>query len=236
MGGCTIPMKVVIVYVYAPGGTGTPGGRECDFYSQRFLESYHSNPPGMDHETAIVLNGTRANSEISCLFSSLPKCSFLEHDNSGYDIGAFQFAARTIPCDLMVFFGASTYYPRPGWLVRMTSAYKKHGVAQYGAMGSGAELRARVWAHIRTTAFWMPPQLMNEYPKIVVNPADRHPFEHGIDCLTEWIKRQGMVSWEVTWQRELPVKDWGSDPNGFHRGNQSSLLAGDRMCEPPYYP
>jgi hypothetical protein len=228
-------MNIVIVYVYAPESAATPGGQNCDHYLQRFLESYHFNPPGMEHATAIVLNGIKATSEITCLFSSLQNCQFLEHDNSGYDIGAFQLAARMLPCDLMVFFGASTFYNRPGWLIRMASSYSRHGAAQYGAMGSGAELGANVWAHIRTTAFWMPPHLMNEYPKRVVSPADRHPFEHGRDCFTEWIKKRGLLSWEVTWQRELLVREWGSDPNGFHRGNQSSLLAGDRMCEPPYY-
>lgn len=228
-------MKIAIVYVYAPGSTATPGGHDCEYYSQRFIESYHSNPPGSEHETVIVLNGTRATSEITCLFSSLPNCCFIEHDNSGYDIGAFQFAARTFPCDLMVFFGASTFYTRSGWLLRMESAYKLHGMAQYGAMGSGAVLKYNVWPHIRTTAFWMPPELMNGYPKRVVSAADRHPFEHGRDCFTEWLRKSGVPSLEVTWNKILFVNNWGSDPNGFHRGNQRSLLALDRMCEPPYY-
>ena len=228
-------MKIAIVYVYAPDSTATPSGHACDHYTERFITSYHANPPGLEHETIIVLNGTRTTSGITCLFSSFPNCCFLEHDNSGYDIGSFQFAARTFPCDLMVFFGSSTFYSRPGWLIRMASVYNKHGLAQYGAMGSGAELHANVWAHIRTTGFWMPPKLMNEYPKRVVTPADRHPFEHGRDCFTEWVKQRGLLSWEVTWQKELLVNNWGADPNGFHRGNQGSLLAGDRMCEPPYY-
>ena len=228
-------MKIAIVYVYAVVSDATPGGHNADHYTNRFLESYHANPPGLEHETVIVLNGTRATSEIVCLFSSLPNCRFIEHDNSGYDIGAFQFAARTFPCDLMVFFGASTYYPKPGWLIRMASVYDKYGLAQYGAMGSGAEASVNVFAHIRTTAFWMPPQLMNAYPKRVIHPEDRHPFEHGKDCLTEWVKSRGLSSFEVTWEKELTVNSWGADPNGYHRGNQSSLLAGDRMCEHPYY-
>lgn len=223
-------MKVVVVYVYAPGS-----GANCDNYLFRFLKCYHDFPPGIEHETVIVLNGIRATSEITCLFSPLKNCGFIEHDNSGYDIGAFQCAARNVPCDMMVFFGASTFFTRGGWLLRMASAFRNHGNAQYGAMGSGAELGANVWAHIRTTAFWMPPQLMNEYPKIVRDPAGRHPFEHGKDCFTEWLKKRGLASWEVTWNSEFIVRNWGSDPNGFHRGNQSGLLAGDRMCEPPYY-
>jgi hypothetical protein len=228
-------MRIAIVYVYAPNSTATPGGHASEFYSERFIESYHENPPGAEHDTVIVLNGTHATSEIACLFSSFPNCYFLEHDNSGYDIGAFQFAARTFPCDLMVFFGASTFYQREGWLVRMAEVYQKHGTAQYGSMGSGAEPAYNVWPHIRTTAFWVPPHLMNEYPNRVIAATDRHPFEHGKNCFTEWLRKNGLASWEVTWNRELLVDAWGSDPNGFHRGNQSSLLAGDRMCEAPYY-
>ena len=228
-------MRIAIVYVYAPGSAATPGATSWEFYSERFIESYHANPPGIEHDTVIVLNGAHANSEITCLFSAFQNCCFIEHDNSGYDIGAFQFAARTVPCDLMVFFGASTFYQRPGWLVRMSSAFKTHGIAQYGAMGSGAEPRYNVWPHIRTTAFWMPPNLMNEYPTRVVSAADRHPFEHGRNCLTEWLRKRSIPSLEVTWNKIMGVGNWGSDPNGFHRGNQSSLVALDRMCEPPYY-
>ena len=54
-------MKIAIVYVYAPGSAATPGATSWEFYSERFIESYHANPPGMEHETVIVLNGTHTN-------------------------------------------------------------------------------------------------------------------------------------------------------------------------------
>ena len=152
-------MKTVIVYVYA-----SAAGAKYDDYAIRFLMSYYANPPGIEHDTTVVLNGSKATSETTCLFGSLPNCNFIEHDNSGYDIGAFQRAARDVPCDLMVFFGASTYFPRPGWLLRMASVFQRFGNAQYGAMGNGGDKRVNVWPHIRTTAFWMNPKLMNEYP------------------------------------------------------------------------
>lgn len=224
-------MKTTIVYVYPP-----VAGKRYEDYANRFLLSYHECPPGTDHETVIVLNGAKATSELTCMFSSLPKCVFLEHDNSGYDIGAFQFAARTVPCDLMVFFGASTFFQRGGWLIRMITAFNHHGNAQYGAMGNKGDAAVSVWPHIRTTAFWMDPKLLNAYPHIVRNNGQRHPFEHGKDCFTSWVKQQNLNSWVVTWNKELLWHDWDSDPNGFQRGNQSSLLAGDHICEPPYYP
>lgn len=224
-------MKLAIVYVYAGAA-----GRNYEDYAYRFVSDYHRFPPGLPHESVIVLNGSSPSSELSCLFSGLPKVRFLTHDNSGYDIGAFQLAARVVPCDVIVFFGASTYFNRPGWLLRMAAAFQLHGPALYGAMGNRGDIPVRVWPHIRTTAFWMEPSLMNQYPHKVQRPEERHPFEHGPHCFTNWVTKQGLKSWVVTWNRELLWADWDSDPNGFQRGNQSSILAGDHICEPPYYP
>ena len=224
-------MKIAIVFVYA----GEVALR-YENYTQRFLHSYHQNPPGCDHDTVVVLNGAKASSEITCMFSLLPNCRFIEHDGSGYDIGGYQLAARSHECDMMVFFGGSTYFTRAGWLLRMAGAFQTHGNAQYGVNGNRGNLDVKVWPHIRTTGFWMHPELMNSYPKIITRPEERHPFEHGSECFTEWVKKCGLKSWVVTWNRELLWEDWDSDPNGYHRGNQNSILAGDRMCERPYYP
>lgn len=224
-------MNIQVVYVYPVCGCG-----KWFEYAVRFLESYHHCPPLMDHGTTVVCNGGPANFEAECFFASLPNCRVVHHDNSGFDIGAFQFAARSIPADMMVFFGASTYFTKPGWLARMVTTYQKHGNAQYGAMGNRGDRAVSVWPHIRTTAFWMNPALMNAYPKKVTQPHERHPFEHGPECFTSWVTSQGLKSWVVTWHRELEWVNWDDDPNGFQRGDQSSLLAGDHICELPYYP
>lgn len=227
----SLQMKVSIVYVYAP-----VAGAKYEFYACRFLDSYYHNPPGADHETIVMLNGSHETSELNCMFGPLPNLRFIQHDNSGYDIGAFQHASRDCNSEMIVFFGSSTYFYRPGWLLRMRQAFTKYGNAQYGAMGNRGNLAVRVWPHIRTTAFWMSPQLMNAYPKIVRRKEERHPFEHGPECFTSWAKSKGVKSWVITWERDLTWQDWDSDPNGFHRGNQSNLLAGDHISERPYYP
>lgn len=225
-----IQMKIGIVYVY-PAFMGS----RYEEYAMRFLKSYHDNPPGIEHDSIVALNGVKQTSELCCMFSGLMNCSFLEHDNSGYDIGAFQHAARKFPCDMMVFFGASTYFVNPGWLIRMATSFQRHGDTLYGAMGNRGVQNLGVWPHIRTTAFWMRPDLLNNYPQIVTRPEQRHPFEHGQNCLTSWVRGQGKIVWVVTWTNELTMANWDDDPNGFHRGNQMALLAGDHMCEPPYY-
>ena len=85
-------MTATVVYVYpvcAP---------QYEHYALRFLDSYHRFPPAVQHDTVVVLNGCRENAETQCLFASLPRLRFLEHDNSGYDIGAFQHAAQFLLC------------------------------------------------------------------------------------------------------------------------------------------
>jgi len=127
-----IQMKIAMVYVYA----GTMG-QKYDDYAQRFVQCYHDFPPGIEHDSIVMLNGVRETSEIACMFSPLPNLSLIMHDNSGFDIGAFQHAAKVVPCDMILFFGASTFMRRAGWLLRMVEAYQKHGPGQYGRWGAG---------------------------------------------------------------------------------------------------
>jgi hypothetical protein len=220
----------VAVYVHA-----VVAGDKYDNYAFRFLESYNAHPPGVDHDTVIVLNGLKQSSEIACLFSPMPHCTFLERNNAGYDIGAFQHAAREVPCDMMVFFGASAFFFKTGWLLRMATSFMKHGNAQYGSMGNRGDSGVAVWPHIRTTGFWCSPNLLRAYPKTVTRPEERHPFEHGPACFSEWVRKQGLKNWVITRTRDLLWEQWDDDPEGYHHGSQSDLLSGDRICEAPYY-
>lgn len=222
-------MTSTIVYVYPACAP------QYHDYAVRFLESYHANLPGVLHETVVVVNGAAVTPEIQCLFASLPRLHFLEHDNSGYDVGAFQHASRECATEMILFFGASTFFFGPGWLLRMMTAMQKHGNAQYGTMGNRGDTRAGVWPHIRTTAFWLAPALFNAYPHAVTGPEGRHPFEHGPACFSEWVKKRGLKSWVITRYRDLTQAEWNDDPQGFHRGDQSALLAGDHICEPPIW-
>jgi len=225
-------MKPVIVYVY-PAPELVPMAQD---YALRFLETYHNNPPGLVHETIVALNGLKITAELKCLFSSLQGLRFMEHDDSGWDIGAFQRAARENPgADLMVFFGTSVYLKNRGWLMRMVNAAMKYGEGLYGAMGNAGNLRFKVYPHIRTTGFWIKPSLLNRYPHRITRADQRYEFEHGQTCLAEWLRRSGFPSWVVTTTGEFQKQYWNSVPNGYHSGNQSALLCGDRLTEPPYY-
>jgi hypothetical protein len=225
-------MTVKCVYVFPQ--VGDPKYFELGI---RFLKTYHEFPAGLDHEMLIVCNGGDGISdEAQFVFSSIPNCRFMHHDNSGHDIGAFQRAAKENPCDLMVFFGASTYLKGPNWLFRMADAFTKHGLAQYGVMGNRGVRAAGVEPHIRTTGFWCPPSLMNEYPHRITRAEQRYMFEHQKQCFTTWVKSRRLRSWVVTWDGEYLEPAWDSFPNGFHRGDQSAMLCGDHLSCPPWHP
>lgn len=220
-------MKPVLVYVFA-------GERYMD-HALKFVASYQNAPGGIDHSTLIVCNGVPADGFAKALFAALPEVSFLEHDNSGWDIGAFQAASQHLPNTVAVFCGASAWFPRPGWMVRVVQSSMRRGLGIFGCMGNAGDARFGVSPHIRTTGFWLTTELMNRYPLRVKDAGLRYSFEHGPNCLTSWITGQGMPAYVVSWDGEYMRDAWDHIPNGFHRGDQSAVMIRDRLCDPPYY-
>lgn len=219
-------MNIAICYVYRQDWANS---------AVRFVSSYNQCQPGLDHSSLVVCNGGPPGAFEQVLFGSLPNLKFLEHDNSGYDIGAFQMAARTFPCDVMVFFGATAWIPRSGWLARVAQSVERHGFALYGTHGNQGDERVNVSPHVRTTGWWIAPSLLNKYPYVVKEAKNRYEFEHGKTCLANWIMQQGLHVWVVTQFGEYMRHQWDQIPDGFHRGNQSALLFMDRLTDPPYY-
>lgn len=223
-------MQVTVIYIYPMAGEGRYGQLALNF-----LESYRSNPPGYKHDTVVVANGAPITEDMRHMFGGLPGLILFEHDNSGYDIGAWQHVCREIPSEMVVFLGASTYFKGANWLKRMVEAVEAHGDAQYGTMGNLGNLQG-VAPHIRTTAFWMFQSLFNSYPIAIIKAEQRYEFEHGRSCFTSWVQSIGLKSWVINWRSDLVWPHWNDSPNGFHRGNQMDLMVGDRLTMPPYYP
>jgi hypothetical protein len=223
-------MKIAVAYCFPM--VGYPPAQQ---YAARFVAQYHECPPGREHSTVILCNGGAPDAFTQTLFGSLPELSLLQHDNSGYDIGAFQMASRTVPCDLMVFLGSSAWPTRPGWLERIAQATERHGFGLYGAMANTGDNLINVSPHIRTTGFWIQPSLFNKYPFIVKEARNRYEFEHGKTCLTNWITKQGLHAWMVTWYGEYLLYQWSSVPNAFQNGDQSAVVIRDRLTEPPFW-
>jgi hypothetical protein len=204
-------MKIVVTYVYPNIGSAA-----YNDYARRFVSSYLKFPPGATEHALLVLvnGGDFDNPTCRQIFSPLP-CVFMPHDNSGYDIGAFQKAAATVPsdlCDLMVFLGSKVHFRCNGWLDRMIRVYAENGPGLYGA-----------WAfhqpavHVRTTVFWCAPKLLNSYPETIVNHR-RYEFEYGGKGLVHHVTGLGLKSYMTTWNGCYPQMNW------HHVSNVESLL------------
>lgn len=216
-------MNIIVVYVL---------WEESD--AIRFSTYYRQFPSDYSHTLIVVANHPNwRNSKKH--FDGL-NAIFIEGDNIGHDIGAFQCVANQITCDLMVFFGSSSYVTGRGWLKRMVESYQKHGVGIYGSTASGEDLRFNVFNHIRTTGFWMPPELLKSYPyDVESDQQSRYAFEHGQLNITNWVLSQGGKALMVTWLGEYEQPDWSKAPNAFRNGNQSAVIVRDRLCDPPFW-
>jgi len=220
--------SIELVYVYP----NIPGNGYHS-YAERFVASYLQHPPLVEHSTTVVCNGGAPDLEAQGLFACLPDVTFLTGSNAAYDISAYQEASEQSQADMIVFFGASAYVRVTGWLLRMASAFKKHGDAQYGCMGNRGT--GNIHPHLRTTGFWTTPRIFNRYPHKITHPELRHPFEHGPQCFTDYVTRLGLQSWLITAEGDYLWAQWDEAPGGLHRGNQENLLTGDRLSEHPFH-
>jgi GT2 family glycosyltransferase len=226
-------VKIDAVYVHLVGNP------ESEALARRFVDSVNKCPPGQDLNWIIACNspaGNQLSSEMKSVFSQLGRVSYFPHDNSGWDIGAFQAYARTSVADLCLFFGASAYCRQQNWAHFITESFRIGGPESlFGTCGNLGDPNTRVSPHIRTTGFWCSPKIINDYPHITKTKEQRYPFEHGPNCLTLWCWSQGYQVYLVTTDSVLAYPDWDNPPNGFHRGDQRELIFGDRITEPPYY-
>lgn len=180
--------------------------------ARQFVSSYQQHPPGgTPHDLYVIINGDQPNKDDERLFKPLP-VKFLSHDNFGKDIGAFQMAARTVQADLIVFCGSHVHFRRGGWLDIMVNAFERNGPGIYGAYAFHQPA-----IHIRTTCFWMPPDLLNLYPFAVDN-GRRYEFEHGATGIAKWTIESGFTAWMVTWTGTFAPNDWR------HVENQEALI------------
>jgi len=171
--------------------------------AQAFVRTYMTHPPGItDHELWVGLCGAeKREPHHERLFSPLQP-NYLPHNNWGKDIGLFQAAADRIECDLLVCFGAHVHFHRAGWLDRIVGAYLENGPSIYGAYGFHTPR-----PHIRTTAYWAPPELLRMYPYQIGTPQ-RYEYEHGSESITLWCKSKGFEPMMVTWRECLPMDRW----------------------------
>lgn len=192
-------MKITVAYVY-------PAIQPATYrpLARRFVDSYMKFPPGgSDHNMVALINGGVAGMEKNYRTALHPiEFQHFYHNNVGKDIGAFQAFADGCNSDLLVCLGAPVRCRRAGWLDRIVQSYEYYGPGLYGGWGFHEPV-----SHIRTTAFWLPPQLLKAYPFQVVNES-RYEFEHGQRSIHNFVKSIGLGSYMVTWSGCFQEKDW----------------------------
>src|ERR1017187_6549922 len=191
-------LKTALVYILPQ----VNAARVYEPLARRFVESYVRNPPGVEvHGLTIISNGGAIQERQKRLFDPLP-CRWMEHSNLGKDVGAFQMAAEKIECDLLICFGSHIHFVRAGWLDRIVNVFLDNGPALYGAWGFHQPAD-----HIRTTAFWMPPEILRSYP-IWVGNSQRYGFEYGPQSITLFVHNLGFPVIQVGWTKALDYGHW----------------------------
>lgn len=205
-------MKVAVTYCFpiAQGRTYFPLG-------VRFAQTYQSFESGAQHDFYIIANGGQPAANQLQPFADIPHKLFV-HDNTGWDIGAYQRAAERIPCDLLVCLGAHAHFHRDGWLKKMVDAWVNYGPGLYGCAAYMTPIQ-----HVRTTLFWCPPLLLQSYPEYIGSSRNsRYQFEHGPHSFTRHVLEAGFPAMMITFRGDFPFPKWGTDAyNPISEGSPS---------------
>lgn len=191
-------MRVAVVYVFPMINVAT-----YKPMAKHFIDTYRRNPPGkVKHEVHVVVNGESLMEDWAKEIFVGTNFQLMSHNNHAKDIGAYMAAADRLDCDLMVCLGTPVHFHKPGWLDRICDTYLEHGPALYGPWGFQTPL-----PHLRTTVFWIPPELLLAYPYPVDNRS-RYSFEHSPTSITLWSQKMGYEPKMVTWKEVRAMKDW----------------------------
>jgi hypothetical protein len=170
--------------------------------AQKFAATWTQHPPGKTpHRLYVIANGPPLPPLLKKPFERLT-VDFLSHNNFGQDLGAYQAAAHEIECDLMICFGAHVHFWKAGWLDRIVEAFLEYGPTMYGFWGFHQPR-----PHLRTTAFFLPPELLQSYP-VVISDGHRYAAEHGENSLTIWAHNMGFEPLMVTWTGCFEMPRW----------------------------
>ncbi len=205
-------VRIVLAYIVVTGGPLTHE------YAARFVGSYLTFPPGVEHETVIACNGGPPTHDTGMLFAPL-NAKFLPRINDlGFDITGYMDVAQRFPCDLLLACGETIHFHREGWLAKYVEAASRHGPGMYGTFTSFL-----VRPHLNTTGFCVTPKFLLDYPR-PQSRQDRYAFEHGHHSLWRTIAAHGYATKLVTFDGVYGPEQWRTPPNILWRGDQSNCL------------
>lgn len=199
-------MKVAVAYVFPVVDV-----RTYFPLALRFAGTYQQFAAGHPHELWIICNGREPTRMELAPFDQIPHQTLL-HDNRGWDIGGFLRLCGKTDADLLVCFGSHVHFHRPNWLSVMVSAFLSYGPGLYGCTTYYSD-----HDHIRTTMFWLPPELLRSYPhEVGSSRPSRYAFEHGRNSLTRHAQTHGFPAMLVTWKGCFTPDQWHDNAPGAH--------------------
>lgn len=214
-------MKPTVIFVRVCGKPEYEPG------AQRWLASYRAHKPKIPHEL-VVINRYKDGPDNS--FDDVATAQ-VRYDGLGWDCGAWQFAGKNIPAELLVCFNSSTFIMGDGWLERIVEAVETHGEGLYGPLAS-----FEIIPHIRTPCMIFTPRVINRYPAEVVDRQSTYSFEvfgftGGPENFTQFTRAGGFKTMLVTWSCVYDLPQWRTPKNIFRNGDQSDLIVWDRHAE-----
>ncbi len=194
--------------------------------AKRFAETYKAHPAGFDHKLWLVNSNGGLTQEIAQYFADIPH-DVITYRASGWDIGAHQFAAYTLPPeDWIMCFSSWAHFRRQGWLRAFVEARAIHGDGLYGSTSSFERN-----PHIRGTGFFIRCERIHRYPHGCNSREELFEFEAGPDSLSQWCIRKGYGAWLVAPEATVPLAASRELMNVFRRGDQSNIWTYDKHTE-----
>jgi hypothetical protein len=217
-------MKIAVVYNWVEKATdAVPMPTGWTDVLRRFAESYRTFDAGYEHDLYICSSGAPLNQESTAVLAGI-KFSVLRYDGGGWDIGAYQDAAKhLLNYDFVVCLNSQAHIVKANWLSFFAGAFERFGVGVYGASSS-----FEISPHIRTCCIAFTPRLILEYPLAVVCRYDAVVFEHSPKNFSQWALEKGLPVCVVGQSGVDALADSRIRPNIFRRGSQAELLINDR--------
>jgi hypothetical protein len=217
-------MKIAVVYNWVEKATdAAPLPQGWTDILRRFVESYRAFYAGYAHDLYICVSGASLTQHSMAILAGT-HFKALRYNGGGWDIGAYQHAAKhLLDYDFVICLNSQAHVIKANWLLFFAQAFEKFGVGVYGASSS-----FETFPHIRTCCIAFPPRLILEYPLDARCRYDAELFEHSPRGFSPWAIEKGLPVCVVTQSGVDQLAESRNRPNIFRRGSQGELLIHDR--------
>lgn len=217
-------MKIAVVYNWVEKSTdAVPLPEGWTDILRRFVESYSAFDAGYAHDLYICASGARLTQHSTAILAGT-HFKVLRYNGGGWDIGAYQHAAKhLLDYDFVVCLNSQAHIRKANWLRSFAEAFERFGAGVYGASSS-----FEISPHIRTCCIAFTPRLILEYPLEVRCRYDAVVFEHSPKNFSLWALEKGLPVCVVTQSGVDQLAESRNRPDIFRRGSQGDLLINDR--------